>query len=163
MGVQCDVCFAELSTDEFRELDYRVMHLTLKTSWEDWTTNERIRPLLLANRFRSAATKSHCEVSVSVAHHDFCKTLDLDVVVEDIRIAPPNIPTSIFLPNRLPLEIFAVRRFYQVSLFEVAFRKTQTFGTDPEGLVEILRFADGWVGYRLVGPNRDARARQLED
>ena len=87
MGVKCDVCYAELSTDELRELDYRVMRHAFDSQNElGRLADERVYQADLVSRLRSAGISARREVSLQLAHQGFCKTLFLDVVVEDRAI-----------------------------------------------------------------------------
>lgn len=84
MPVSCNVSIAKLSTDEFRGLDYRVMRHAFDSQNElGRLADERIYQADLAARLQAAGLKVSREIEIQLVHRDYCKTLFLDLVVDE--------------------------------------------------------------------------------
>jgi GxxExxY protein len=84
MPVSCSVSIAKLSTDELRELDYRVMRHAFDSQNElGRLADERIYQADLTARLQSAGMKVSREVEVQLLHREFCKSLFLDLIVAE--------------------------------------------------------------------------------
>ena len=84
MPVSCSISIGKLSTDEFRELDYRVMRHAFDSQNElGRLADERIYQADLAARLRSAGMMVSREVEVQLLHREFCKSLFLDLIVAE--------------------------------------------------------------------------------
>ena len=84
MPVSCDVSIANLSTEEFRELDYLVMRHAFDSQNEiGRLADERIYQADLAERLQAVGMFVNRELEVRLSHRDFCKSLYLDLVVAE--------------------------------------------------------------------------------
>ena len=76
MPVGCSVSICKLSTDELRELDYRVMRHAFDSQNElGRLADERIYQADLAARLRSVGMKVTREVEIQLMHRGYCKSL----------------------------------------------------------------------------------------
>ncbi len=84
MPIVCSASIAKLSTDEFQELDYRVMRHAFDSQNElGRLADERIYQADVAARLQSAGMTVRREVEVQLLYREFCKSLFLDLIVAD--------------------------------------------------------------------------------
>jgi GxxExxY protein len=84
MPVSCSVSIGKLSTDELRELDYRVMRHAFDSQNElGRLADERIYQADLAVRLQSEGMIVSREAEVQLLHREFCKSLFLDLIVAE--------------------------------------------------------------------------------
>ena len=84
MPIRCGVSVSKLSTDEFRELDYRVMRHAFDSQNElGRLADERIYQADLAARLQSAGMMVSREVEVQLLHREYRKSLFLDLIVAE--------------------------------------------------------------------------------
>lgn len=84
MPVSSSVSMGKLSTDELRDLDYRVMRHAFDSQNElGRLADERIYQADLATRLRSEGLKVSREVEIRLSHGNFCKSLLLDLIVAE--------------------------------------------------------------------------------
>ncbi len=84
MPVGCSVSICKLSTDELRELDYRVMRHAFDSQNElGRLADERIYQADLAARLRSVGMKVTREVEIQLTHRGYSKSLFLDLIVAE--------------------------------------------------------------------------------
>lgn len=84
MPIHCDQQIGNLSTDQFRELDYRVMrHAFDSHNALGRLANERIYQADLAARLTSAGMIVRREIELHLSHQGFSKQLFLDLVVAE--------------------------------------------------------------------------------
>lgn len=84
MPIHCDLQIGDLSTDQFRELDYRVMRHAFDSHNDlGRLANERIYQADLAARLSSAGMVVRREIELQLSHQSFSKPLFLDLVVEE--------------------------------------------------------------------------------
>ena len=85
MSIHCPVRIANLSAEEFEQLDYRVMGHAYASQNElgrlcgECVYEADLKARLLADRFRCVQT----QVPVSVTHRDFSKKYFLDLIADD--------------------------------------------------------------------------------
>ncbi|WP_442511361.1 GxxExxY protein [Novipirellula sp. SH528] len=79
MPVSCSISIGKLTTDELRDLDYRVMQHAFDSQNElGRLADERIYQADLAARLQSAGMMVSREVELQLVHREFRKTLTLD-------------------------------------------------------------------------------------
>ncbi|TWU58564.1 hypothetical protein Poly51_13430 [Rubripirellula tenax] len=84
MPVRCAHSIANLSTDEFGELDYRVMGHAFDMHNElGRLADERIYQADLAARIETTGMRTRREFKIQLSHQSFCKSLFVDFVVAD--------------------------------------------------------------------------------
>ena len=87
MPVSSSLAVSALSTDEFRELDYRVMRHAFDSQNElGRLADERIYQADLAARLGAAGMTVSREVEIKLLHGKFCKSLFLDLIVAEQAI-----------------------------------------------------------------------------
>jgi GxxExxY protein len=96
MPVYCDHTIARLTTDEFRELDYRVMRLAFDSHNElGRLADERIYQADLTARLKLIEMQVHREVELRVVHKNFCKSFYLDLVIASSAIYELKVASSL--------------------------------------------------------------------
>ncbi|WP_442511216.1 GxxExxY protein [Novipirellula sp. SH528] len=84
MPVSCSISIGKLTTDELRDLDYRVMqHAFNSQNKLGRLADERIYQADLAARLRSAGIMVSREVELQLVHREYRKTLLLDLIVAE--------------------------------------------------------------------------------
>lgn len=96
MPVSCRVSIAKLSTDEFRELDFRVMRHAFDSQNElGRLADERIYQADLAARLQAAGMVVNREVEVQLSHREYRKSYFLDLIVAERGIYELKVVKSI--------------------------------------------------------------------
>ncbi len=84
MPVHCAVAIEPLSTDDFRELDYKVMRHAFNSHNDlGRLADERIYQADLAKRLEDSGFAVHRELEVRLAFREYCKAFYLDFVVAE--------------------------------------------------------------------------------
>ena len=84
MPVHCSVAIEPLSTEDFRELDYKVMRQAFDSHNDlGRLADERIYQADLAKRLEDSGFAVHRELEVRLAFREYCKVFYLDFVVAE--------------------------------------------------------------------------------
>ena len=96
MPIHCDQQIENLSTGQFRELDYRVMRYAFDSHNDlGRLADERIYQADMAARLSSAGMMVHREIGLHLSHQVFSKQLFLDLVVAESAVYELKVVKSI--------------------------------------------------------------------